>query len=194
MSPVTHFLIGWSVGCLAPLRNRERAVVAIAAVAPDLDGLGAVVEIATRNSDQPLLWFSKYHHFLGHNIGAALVAMVVAFLIAKRRFLTAILAGVSFHLHLLGDIIGGRGPDGYDWPIPYLLPFSDSWQVTWDGQWALNAWPNFLVTGIALWITMYFAWKRGISPLEIVFPRANTGFVQTLRNRFGGPHDEEQAA
>jgi len=194
MSPITHFLIGWSVGCLAPLSNRERAVVAFAAVAPDLDGLGAVVEIATKNSDQPLLWFSEYHHVVGHNIGAALAAIVVAFLVSKRRLLTAILAGVSFHLHLLGDVIGGRGPDGYDWPIPYLFPFSDSWQVTWDGQWALNAWPNFLVTGIALWFTLYFAWKRGSSPLGIVSPRANSLFVQTLRDRFGHPHEEEHAA
>ena len=193
MSPVTHFLIGWSVACLAPLGNRERAVVAAAAVAPDLDGLGAIAEIATKNSDQPALWFSEYHHVLGHNIGAALVVMAVAFLIAKRRSLTAFLAGLSFHLHRLGDIIGGRGPDGYDWPIPYLLPFSDSWQISWNGQWALNAWPNFLATGIALGFTMYFAWKHGSSPLEIVSPRANAVFVQTLRDRFGEPPEEKLA-
>jgi len=187
MSPVTHFLLGWSTGCLAPLSARERAVVALAAVAPDLDGLGAFAEIATRNSDRPLLWFSEYHHVAGHNIGAALVAMAVAFLLAERRFLTALLSGLSFHLHLLGDIIGGRGPDGYDWPLPYLLPFSDSWQVTWDGQWALNAWPNFLVTGVALWFTFFFAWRRGSSPLEMVSARANAVFVRTLRDRFGDP-------
>ncbi len=188
MSPVTHFLIGWSVGCLAPLNNRERATVAIAGVASDLDGLGAIAEVATRNSDKPLLWFSEYHHVLGHNIGAALVVMGLAFLISQRRFLTAALAGVSFHLHLLGDIIGGRGPEGYDWPIPYLLPFSDSWQLTWSGQWALNAWPNFLVTSVVLWFTMYFAWKRGVSPVWIVSPKADAVFVQTLRDRFGDPH------
>ena len=194
MSPVTHFLVGWTVGCVAPISNRERAVVAIAGVAPDLDGLGAVVEFGTRHSDKPLLWFSEYHHVLGHNIGAALVILGLAFLIAQRRFLTAALAFLSFHLHLLGDIIGGRGPEGYDWPIPYLLPFSDSWQVTWSGQWALNAWPNFLVTGLALWFTLYFAWKNEISPLEIVSSKANFVFVQTLRDRFGDPHGNEQNA
>jgi hypothetical protein len=193
MSPVTHFLIGWSVGCLAPLNNRERAIVAFAAIAPDLDGLGAVAEVATRSSETPLLWFSKYHHVLGHNIGAAVAVMIAAFLLAKKRVLTAVLAGISFHLHLLGDIMGGRGPDGYDWPIPYLLPFSDGWQLTWHGQWALNAWPNFLVTGIVLWFTMYVAWQRGNSPLEILSPRANQVFVQTLRNRFGQPPQESRA-
>ena len=187
MSPITHFLIGWSVGCAAPLSNRERATVAIAGVASDLDGLGAIAEVATRNSDRPLLWFSEYHHVLGHNLGAALLAMAIALLIARRRLLTAALAGIAFHLHLLGDIVGGRGPQGYEWPIPYLLPFSDAWQLTWDGQWELNAWPNFVITGLALAFTFYVAWKRGNSPLEIVSARANTAFVETLRNRFEKP-------
>jgi len=194
MSPVTHFLIGWSVGCLAPLNNRERAVVAIAGVAPDLDGLGAVAEVGTRNTDKPLLWFSEYHHLLGHNLGAALVVILIAFLIAEHRMVTAALAGVSFHLHLLGDLIGGRGPDGYEWPIPYLFPFSDSWQLIWSGQWALNAWPNFLITGVVLWFTLYFAWNMGHSPIEMLSQKANATFVQTLRNRFGDPHGKQQNA
>jgi hypothetical protein len=190
MSPITHFLIGWSVGCLAPLKTRDRAIVAVAAVAPDLDGLGAIAEVATRNSDEPLLWFSEYHHVLGHNLGMALAVMVVAFLAAERRWLTAVMAGLSFHLHLLGDIVGGRGPDGYEWPIPYLLPFSNAWELTWSGQWALNAWPNFVITGVVLWFTFYVAWKRGASPLEMVSAKANSAFVTTLRRRFGEPAPE----
>jgi hypothetical protein len=88
MSPITHFLIGWSVGCMARLKKRDRAIVALAAVAPDLDGLGAIAEVATRNSEEPLLWFSEYHHVLGHNLGMALAVMVVAFLAAERKRLT----------------------------------------------------------------------------------------------------------
>jgi len=194
MNPVSHILVGWSVGCTAPLNDRDRAAVALAGVAPDLDGLGAVVEIATRNSDKPLLWFSEYHHVLGHNIGASFVAVALAFLMARRRFLTAALAGVAFYLHLLGDIVGGRGPDGYDWPIPFLLPFSDSWQLAWSGQWALNAWPNFLITGLALSFMFYFAWKHGSSPIGIVSSKGNAVFVRTLRDRFGEPHSSEENA
>ncbi len=191
MSPITHFLIGWSVGCTASLARRERATVAIAGIAADLDGLGAIAEVATRNSETPLLWFSQYHHVLGHNLGAALVAMVVGLLIARRRLLTALLSGITFHLHLLGDLLGGRGPDGYEWPIPYLLPFSDAWQLTWAGQWELNAWPNFVITGFALAFTFHVAWKRGYSPLEIVSAKANSIFVQALRDRFGQPNRED---
>ncbi|MCP4897925.1 MAG: metal-dependent hydrolase [bacterium] len=187
MSPITHFLVGWAVGCSVPISRRERAMVAIAGVAADLDGLGAIAEVATQNSETPLLWFSEYHHVLGHNLGAALVVMGLALLISRRKLLAVLLTGVSFHLHLLGDILGGRGPDGYDWPIPYLLPFSDSWQLAWSGQWALNAWPNFAITGVLLTFAFYFAWKHAISPLEIISDSANTVFVNTLRNRFGNP-------
>ena len=41
---------------------------------------------------------------------------------------------------------GARGPDGEPWPIPYLVPFSPTPRLVWSGQWALNAWPNVLLT------------------------------------------------
>ena len=97
--------------------------------------------------------------------------------------MTAGLAFLAFHLHLLFDLFGSRSPDGYQWPIHYLWPFSDFWQFTWSGQWELNAWPNFVITGAALVITFLLAWKRGYSPLEIVSERADRAFVETLRNQ-----------
>ena len=97
------------------------------------------------------------------------------------------LALVSFHLHLLGDIVGARGPDGDQWPIPYLLPFSHTWQLAWPGQWELNAWPNFLITILLLSLAFHLAWRRGHSPLELVSTRANGEFVTALRDRFGSP-------
>jgi len=56
-------------------------------------------------------------------------------------------------------------------------------QITWSGQWQLNAWPNFLITGTALALTFYLAWRRGFSPLEIVSKRADDAFIGALRNR-----------
>jgi LexA-binding, inner membrane-associated putative hydrolase len=165
MSPVEHFLIGWVVANSATLNRSERAAVTIAGVIPDVDGLGLVAEVATRNSARPLLWWSEYHHVLGHNIGFCLLVTAVGFALATRRWLTAALVCVSFHLHLLCDLIGARGPDGDQWPIPYLSPFSSAWQWTWSGQWALNAWPNLLVAAMALAMTLYLAWKRGFSPV-----------------------------
>jgi hypothetical protein len=187
MSPVTHFLMGWVVANTANLGRKERAVVTIAGVVPDIDGLGAIAETLTRHGDKPLLWYSKYHHMLAHNLGAALLVAAASFMLATRRWKTAALVFVSFHLHLLGDFVGGRGPDGYQWPIPYLLPFSNAWHWTWQGQWELNTWPNYVVTIAALMITFYLAWKRGYSPLEMISPFADRAFVDTLRYRFPYP-------
>lgn len=184
MSPVTHFLVGWMVANVPRgIGRRERAAIALAGVAPDIDGLGAIVEVATRHSAHPLTWFSDYHHIL-HNLLFALVVAAVALAVARRqRWLTAALALLSFHLHLLGDIVGARGPDGYGWPVPYLLPFSH-WSWTWPGQWPLNGWQNLALTGVCLVLTFYLAWRRGYSPLEIVSPRADRALVAALRARF----------
>jgi len=184
MSPATHFLLGWIIANLFPFSRRERALVVFASVAPDLDGAGLIVEQATRNSENPLLWWSKYHHVLAHNVLFGLALVVLTYFLATNRWRAALLAFAAFHLHLFCDIVGARGPDGCQWPIPYLLPFSDAWQVAWDGQWALNAWPNFLITGAALAATLCLARHRGYSPVGIFSTRADRAFVATLRNRF----------
>jgi hypothetical protein len=187
MSPVTHLLAGWGLASSASLSRRDRAIVTLAGVVPDVDGLGAIAELLTRDAERPLDWWSRYHHVLCHNAGFALIVVVLSWSFASKRGLVAALAALSFHLHLIGDIVGARGPDGFQWPIPYLLPFSDAWQITWSGQWALNAWQNFAITGVLLGLTFHHAWRRGHSPVEIFSARADEAFVATLRQRFGAP-------
>jgi len=114
-----------------------------------------------------------------------LVVAAISFLVATRRWRCALLAFLSFHLHIIGDIVGGRGPDGDQWPISFLTPFSDALQLSWSGQWELNAWPNFALTIVLLVLTFYLAHRREFSPLEIVSERADSAFVATLRQRFG---------
>jgi len=183
MSPVTHFLFGWMVANSTPLSRRDRGLVAVAGVIPDADGLGVIPEILTRGSAHPLPWFTLYHHTL-HNLTFAVLVALLAAAIAQRRWKTAALVFLSFHLHLLCDLAGARGPDGYQWPIPYLLPWSRAWELSWPGQWALNAWPNFVITGALLVATFYLAWRRGFSPLEIISLKLDHAFVATLRARF----------
>ena len=184
MSPITHFLAGWLVANTVELDRRERACVTLAGVVCDADGLGIVAELATRNSAHSLTWWSDYHHVFGHNLPFGLVVAATAFAVARQRWRTAVLAFASFHLHLLGDLIGARGPDGYQWPIPYLWPFAPQWTITWGGQWQLNAWPNMVITAIAIAITLWLAWRRGFSPLEMVSSRADRTVVDALRSRF----------
>lgn len=185
MNPITHLLLGWTVASAdGTLARRERAAVTLAAVVPDLDGLGLAAEILTRGSRHEMLWWSAYHHTVLHNLTFALFVSAVSFFLTGRRWRVAFLAFFSFHIHLLGDILGARGPDNDHWPIPYLTPFSDAWQFAWNGQWDLNAWPNIALTMALLLLCFYLAWKRGYSPLEMISARADQAFVQTLRRRF----------
>jgi hypothetical protein len=194
MSPVTHFLAGWMVAQFVDGdHSRDRAVVALAGVAPDLDGLGIVPEVLTRNSSHPLTWFSEYHHVLGHNLGFCLATAAVAYWLGGRRWKSVALAIVAFQLHLVCDLVGARGPDGYQWPIPFLSPFSHAMQLTWSGQWSLNAWQNFCITIVLLVTTVWLAYRRGWSPVGIFSAKADRVFVETLRRRFGPSAPKAQA-
>lgn len=185
MNPITHFFVGWAVANTVPsLTKRERTFVTWASVVPDVDGLGIIAEWATRHSQHPLNWWSDYHHILGHNIGFAVFVSVVAAFFAQKKLTTALLVFLSFHLHLLGDLVGARGPDGDQWPIPYLLPLSNQLQLTWSGQWALNAWPNLVITAALIGFAMAVARTRGFSPLEMLSQKADSAFVRVLRARF----------
>lgn len=182
MSPVSHFLTGWVFANSVSLGQRDRALVTLASVVPDVDGVGIVADVLTRHSKHPLDWFATFHHSL-HTLLFALVVAGVVFLLGTQRWKVAGLAFVSFHLHLFEDLLGSRGPDGYHWPIPYLMPFSHAGDLSWSGQWALNAWPNFAITISLLLATFYLAWSRGFSPLEMLSAKADAAFVDALRKR-----------
>jgi hypothetical protein len=177
--------MGWAFANTVPsLTKAERAWVTWASVVPDLDGLGIVADKLTQNSSHPLNWWSEYHHVLGHNLGFALVVAAAAAIFTKRKLKMTLLVFCSFHLHLLADIVGARGPDGYQWPIPYLLPFSNRLQLVWSGQWALNAWQNIVITAVLIAIALIFARQRGLSPLEMVSAKTDAAFIHALRSRF----------
>lgn len=193
MSPVTHLLISWSIANSFRINRRERALVTLAGVASDFDGAGIILDVFRGSSDHSFQLYNKFHHVLGHNIGFGLLLIIITLFLSKRILLPGVLVFITFHLHLICDLIGSKGPGGYQWPIPYLLPFSDSWQLVWEYQWELNAWPNFVVTIFALILTLFFSWKKGLSPLEIVSLKANNVFVNTLRKRFGNPTEYKSA-
>jgi len=188
MNPISHFFASWLVSNTTSLNRRERTLITIAGVVPDLDGLVIIGDFFSKNSEYPLELWGKYHHVLTHNIGFAILVTLCSLAIAKKRkYMTALLVWISFHLHLFGDLVGARGPEGYQWPIPYLLPFSNTWQLAWKGQWALNAWPNLVITAIAIISTLFLAWKKSYSPIEIISQKADNAFIEILHIRFGKP-------
>jgi inner membrane protein len=189
MNPVTHALISWGLANTCKLEKKDRILVTAAGIIPDIDGLGIIGDFFSRHPDQTFDLWSRYHHTLGHNLLFSLIVTFAAFGLSARKKASALLVFLAFQLHLFCDVVGARGPDGYQWPIPYLWPFSDRLQLTWSGQWALNAWPNIAITLVMIGFTLYLAWKKGFSIIGIFSEKADQALVFSLRNRFGQPSE-----
>ena len=54
MNPISHLLTGWVVANTADLTARDRALVTLAGVVPDIDGLGVIAEILTEHTAKEL--------------------------------------------------------------------------------------------------------------------------------------------
>jgi len=150
VNPATHVLAGWLIANVDHLERRDRALVTLAGVVPDADGLGLLAGAASRDPGAGLALYGQYHHVLAHNIFFGVLIAVAVYAFSKKRALAAFLAFLGFHLHLLGDILSGRGPDGTLWTISYFFPLWPDIQFSWSGQWELNAWPNVVITAAAL--------------------------------------------
>ncbi len=123
-----------------------------------------------------------WHHALGPQRRAALLVAACAFAWSIDRVKTTLLVLVSFHLHLLMDILGSRGSSPIDiWTIPYLAPFAMQPALSWSGQWPLTSWQNTTITAALLILAIVLAVRRGYSPLGLFSARADAGFVGALR-------------
>lgn len=71
-----------------------------------------------------------------------MLSILVFALSRNQRLSAAVCAFLTVILHIVCDLIGSRGPDGYDWPIFYLYPVNVTYSLSWAGQWQLNAWPT----------------------------------------------------
>lgn len=131
--------------------------------------------------------YATYHHVLCHNLLFAVVIGVVVGRLAHRKLATGAMSFFVIHIHFLADVIGSGGPDGSIWEIHYLVPFFDGGALSVSWQWALNAWPNIVLTLILISIALFTAWKHGVSPVAPVSERADEILVTTLRSRFGDP-------
>ena len=47
MHPITHLLVGWTLANAAGLGKRDRMLVTVAGVIPDIDGLGVLADVLT---------------------------------------------------------------------------------------------------------------------------------------------------
>jgi hypothetical protein len=183
MSPLTHLLASWVVATATTDNPRDRRLVTLAGVLPDLDGLGIIVDLAhDALGHKATHYYANYHHVLLHGIFGAGVLMVALTIFAQRRWRVALLTLAVFHLHLLCDFIGSRGPSPEDlWPIFYLAPFTKEWMWIWRGQWQLDGWQNRTVFVCLFAWSLWYAVRYGHSFVAVLNRRADRVFVEVLR-------------
>jgi hypothetical protein len=195
MAPGTHALIGWWTANVLPLSRRDRLLIFLGGILPDLDGLGLFVSPDT---------YFAYHHVLCHNLLGGQIWAALTAAAAGARLRCAALAFLNWHLHLAADYFGSRGPpDTPPWVLPYLFPFVGHWSgpefvgPAWyynPWQWPLDSWPNTLVTviGIAGWV--YVAVRLDRKWFEFVWLRFDQEVCKVLRKWFGGRPTEQWTA
>ena len=205
MNPITHALISWGIANVPNnTTRRQRVLVTLAGIIPDVDGLGMLIDKSVGLfTEDPTRFYHQYHRVLGHNVvwAALVVAGFVILAGPARRLLTAGLVAVTFHMHLVCDVLGARGPPtmfspkGDIWGIPYFyVPFfgpniADDpnhplwWK--WEDQWELNAWPNMLITVLIMLFCAYMAVRAKRTILEVINLRLDGAVVNTIRARFG---------
>lgn len=183
MSPITHLLVSWIGLEQWQVSQRDKALVVAAGLVPDVDGLGILIDFANR-----ILGFSEteyyqsFHRIYGHGLPAAILVVILASVVGARKLSIAFWTFVSFHLHLLCDVIGARGTTLDDiWGIYYLGPFVTTYEFRWAGQWPLVGWQNTMITVALLGILMLRATSCGYSPVGLVSQRVDQAFIITLR-------------
>ena len=184
MSPVTHLFASWLIAAKTTDNPRDRRLVTLSGILPDLDGAGIVADFAKQifQGGDDFHYYQLYHHFLLHGIfGAAIISTVLA-CFAHNRWRVAVLSFLLVHLHFLGDLLGSRGPSPSDlWPILYLAPFSGRWTFYWTQQWALDAWPNKVISVVLFAGCIWVATRTGDSFVGVFNRRLDAVFVGVLR-------------
>jgi inner membrane protein len=184
MSPETHLLASWIIAAKTTDNPRDCRLVTLAGILPDLDGLGLVVDAANRVFwHHRTFFYERYHHYLLHGgLGGVLIAASLA-LLAHRHWRVAILALLVFHLHLLCDFVGSRGPSPEDlWPIFYYGPFDKVPMWIWKGQWQLDGWQNRVISVSLFAWALWLASERNDSVVGVFNRRADKVFTGVLHN------------
>jgi len=181
MSPGSHLLFSWLTAAEIIKTRRERVLISISGVAPDIDGLGLIVDKITGSTN---LYF-QYHHYVGHSIFSALFISTLATLFAKsQKIVVFLLSFFVVHVHIFCDLIGSKGPDGYQWPIYYLHPLNSKYELTWAGQWELNAWQNKVIMLFLLLGCVYYAVTKKITFLEVFSSKLNSEIFKMYTKYF----------
>jgi hypothetical protein len=185
MSPLTHLVGSWLVAVATTNNPRDRKLVTWAGVLPDADGLGVIPDVVgswISGKECTFHYYQQYHHVLMHGWPGAIITSATLALFARQRWRVLLLCLLTFHLHLLCDLIGSRGPTVGDlWPICYSEPIFRHPIWFWKHQWRLDGWQNQIIFAVLFIASLRMAVKRGYSFVEVVSSRADAVFVQVLQ-------------
>ena len=184
MSPETHLLASWIIAAKTTDNSRDCRLVTLAGIVPDADGLGLLVDLAGGwLGCKQTFFYEHYHHYLLHGLAGGVLIAALAACLARRRLRVALLAVLVFHLHLLCDFAGSRGPSLEDlWPIFYLGPFDKDPMWVWRGQWRLDSWINRCLSAGLFLYALWLPIRLGHSPVGVLNRRADQVFVGVLRH------------
>ncbi len=172
MNLATHGLTGWILAQSLSDR-RDRGIITAAALAADIDGVGIVSSLEA---------YQTYHHVLGHNIFVAVAITFISFILCRDRMRGAFLSFVSFHSHLLEDLLGS----GREWPLEYFWPvWRNEYAFSPPFQWELVSWQNVAITALLFVVVGWIGTKRGRTILELVSLSADRKVTEALILRFG---------
>ena len=190
MHVVTHLLMGWVVAEHTVEERRDKGLVAWASVVPDLDGLGLLADWAGGSFDAVGGYYEQFHRILLHGLPGAVLCAALFACFARQKARVALWALVSYHLHLVADVLGSRGGGPNDfWPIFYLSPLSNALTFEWSGQWPLTSWQNTSITVALMIYAIALAIRRGYSPVGLFSRKADAKFVAVLRARWRAVRD-----
>jgi len=185
MSPLTHLVGSWLVAVATTCNPRDRKLVTLAGVLPDADALGVVPDVIgawISGKECTFHYYQQYHHVLLHGWPGAIAVSAILTLFARQRWQVLGLCLLAFHLHLLCDLVGSRGPTAGDlWPICYSEPLFRHPIWFWKYQWRLDGWQNQLIFVTLFIASLWVAVRKGFSFAEILGSRLDEVFVKVLQ-------------
>ncbi len=176
-----HLLVGYLLPWGALRERRDRVIVALAGLAPDVD---APLLLAMGRDA-----FIAHHHRWTHHLAGAALAAAAGAALGRSRGRTAAFAAAAWLAHLLCDLIGGgdRHPgEPFAYPLPLLWPFSTRPFDPFPWAWSLASWQNAVVAAVLLAVSVPLALRHGRTVVELFSPRADGAVVEALRRRFRG--------
>jgi len=155
MNPIVHGMLAWIIAVLFVRELRDRRLVVIAGVIPDIDAILLLV-----NEDL----FYEYHHTIGHSFVFGIPLALLFCVFAKNKVQVLLGSLGTFSVHLIADYFGSN------WPIPLLYPlsnieFTSAGYISYQTMYGVI---NPLTALVAFALILVIIWVREQSPFEFL--------------------------